>query len=189
MSPYFPHCIKSNKNSVLLKDKKVVLCGRFGCHYLLITPLRSTSLKECAEQSKGPIFRHFQWAECLTWPTSLSHIPLCRLSAFPGGCYSVPDSGIDSQFAPPMSPGDLKAWEKWKSNSSSLQVKQGPCLLALSHWWRPDPFVDSPRKMTQNTQSQAPNLRKALIHQGVLQSWNFGIGGTPLPSLPRANLL
>lgn len=22
MSPYFPHCIKNNKNSVLLKDKK-----------------------------------------------------------------------------------------------------------------------------------------------------------------------
>lgn len=88
-----------------------------------------------------------------------------------------------------MSSGDPKAWEKWKSNSSSLQIKQGPCLLVLSHWLRPVPFVDSPRKMTQNTQSQAPNLRKALIHQGVLQSWNFGIGGTPLPSLPRANLL
>lgn len=56
MSPYFPYCIKNNKNSVLLKDKKVVLCGRFGCHYLLVTPLGSTSLKKCAEQSKGPIF-------------------------------------------------------------------------------------------------------------------------------------
>lgn len=56
MSPYFPHCIKNNKNSVLLKDKKVVLCGRFGCHYLLVTPLGSTSLKKCTEQSKGPIF-------------------------------------------------------------------------------------------------------------------------------------
>lgn len=26
MSPYFPHCVKSNKNSVLLKAKKVVPC-------------------------------------------------------------------------------------------------------------------------------------------------------------------
>lgn len=55
MSPYFPHCIKSN-NSVLLKDKKVVLCGRFGCHYLLITPLGNTSLKKCAEQEQRAYF-------------------------------------------------------------------------------------------------------------------------------------
>lgn len=108
MSPYFPHCIKNNKNSVLLKDKKVVLCGRFGCHYLLVTPLGSTSLKKCTEQSKGPIFSSNELNALpgrLAWATpALQAISLSR-----GGA-TQSDSGIYSQFAPlPMSSGDPKA--------------------------------------------------------------------------------
>lgn len=108
MSPYFPHCIKNNKNSVLLKDKKVVLCGRFGCHYLLVTPLGSTSLKKCTEQSKGPIFSSNELNAlpgrlASATPRSAGYQP------FQGGA-TQSDSGIYSQFAPlPMSSGDPKA--------------------------------------------------------------------------------
>lgn len=168
------------------------------CNYLLITaPGKHFSEAICRTEQKAQ-FQAFpmrtQWLIC--WPyledQPQPHPPLHRLSASPGSCNTALDSGIYNQLAPPAPCSFCllvtSRLEKNEKQQLLLTNKARTLPAGTKSLVKACPICRLSQTMTQNTRRQDLNLRKALIHQGVLQGCNFGDGRHTTASLPRANL-
>lgn len=103
------------------------------------------------------------------------HPPLHRLSAFAGECNTAPDSGIYSQLTPSRQPHSPLVTSRFEGNERQQLLLASMARTLTSGTEsrvKASPACRLYQKVTQNTPSQAPNLKKALIHQSALQSWN-----------------
>lgn len=105
--------------------------------------------------------------------------PLHGLSASPVGCTTAPDLGISLPVCPYSQPPFWRpqGFREMKSNSSISQIRQGLCLSGTESLVRTCPIYRLSQKITQKHKVRlqiSGALRKALIQQGVLRSWNSG---------------
>lgn len=115
--------------------------------------------------------------------------PFRRLSAFPVGCTTQPQTlGILPTLCPRLL-SDLQARAKSKATAQPPKSGKDSVSAVLSHWLGPGCFTGSPGKSHKNTQVSfhvSRALRK-LVHQGVLGAGTLGMGAPT--AQPAANSL